>query len=183
MTLSDGVSFATTEQVVAQVEQGADSARQHFMDQLGVDIVKNIRTFARENNIQVTMELLPGEERNLPIEQMTERWRDAIGFIPDTKAYTFDYHLVDREPSIKLGLTADDPAVLMAATALVEDKLATYDGLFGINNSQRSARTEILVTARDSAENYKSVGISWHVRFGRAFLARKCSVYRAGVTK
>jgi multidrug efflux pump subunit AcrB len=113
-----------------------------------------VRTFARENNIQITLELIPGEERKLPIEEVTERWRSEIGFIPDTKAYTFDYHLVDREPSIKLGLTADDPAVLRAATEKVEAKLATYDGLYGINNSQRSARTEILVTAKDAAESY-----------------------------
>jgi len=53
-----------------------------------------------------------------------------------------------------LGLTADDPAVLRAATEKVEAKLATYDGLYGINNSQRSARTEILVTAKDAAESY-----------------------------
>jgi multidrug efflux pump subunit AcrB len=85
---------------------------------------------------------------------VSDRWREAIGFIPDIKTYTFDFHLIDREPPIKLGLTADDPEVLNAATAKVEQKLATYDGLFGINNSQRSARTEILVTAKPAAENY-----------------------------
>jgi multidrug efflux pump subunit AcrB len=154
VTLSDGVSFATTEQVVAQIERAADSVRTQYDEERGTDIVKNVRTFARENNIQITMELVHGEERNVPIEQITERWRGEIGFIPDTKAYNFDYHLINREPSIKLGLTADDPQVLMAATARVEAKLATYDGLFGINNSQRSARTEILVTARDNADNY-----------------------------
>ncbi|MCP4001242.1 MAG: efflux RND transporter permease subunit [Gammaproteobacteria bacterium] len=154
VTLSDGVSFSTTEQVVAQIEHAGEAIRAQFHEELDMDIVKNVRTYARENNIQITMELVHGENRNMPIEQITERWRSEIGFIPDTKAYTFDYHLIDREPPVKLGLTANDPAVLMAATARVEAKLATYDGLFGINNSQRSARTEILVTARDSAENY-----------------------------
>jgi multidrug efflux pump subunit AcrB len=154
VTLSDGVSFATTEQVVAQIERAAVVTRAKFREQLGKDIAKNVRTFARENNIQMTMELIPGEERSVPIESISELWRQEIGFIPDTKAYTFDYHLIEREPPVKLGLTADDPAVLMAATARVEEKLATYDGLFGINNSQRSARTEILVKARNSAENY-----------------------------
>lgn len=155
VTLSDGVSFNTTRQVVAQIETGAEAVRTALREELGNDVVKNIRTFARENNVQITMELLPTEERNMPIEKITERWRREIGFIPDTKAYTFDYHLIDREPPVKLGLTADDPEALMAATRLVEEKLATYDGLFGINNSQRSARTEILVTARDDAENYE----------------------------
>jgi multidrug efflux pump subunit AcrB len=154
VTLSDGVSFATTEQVVEQVERAAAAVRAQYQAERDDDVIKNVRTFARENNVQVTLELVPGEVRNLPIEEVTERWRDAIGFIPDTKAYTFDYHLVDREPSIKLGLTADDPAVLRAATEKVEAKLATYDGLYGINNSQRSARTEILVTAKDAAESY-----------------------------
>jgi multidrug efflux pump subunit AcrB len=154
VTLSDGVSFATSEQVVGQIERAATAVRLELAEQQGEDIVKNIRTFARENNIQVTLELIPGEERDLPIEEITDKWRRAIGFIPDTKAYTFDYHLIDKEPPIKLGLTADDPAVLAAATARVEQKLATYDGLYGINNSQRSARTEILVTAKDAAENY-----------------------------
>ncbi len=155
VTLSDGVSFASTQQVVNQIERGAESVRKHFIDERGDDVIKNVRTFARENNIQITMELVPSEERNLPIEQVSEKWREGIGFIPDTKSYTFNYHLIEREPPVKLGLTANDPAVLMAATAKVEDKLATYDGLFGINNSQRSARTEVLITARDSAENYQ----------------------------
>jgi len=155
VTLSDGVSFDTTKQVVTQIETGAEVVRAALREELGSDVIKNVRTFARENTIQVTLELIPGEERNMPIEKITERWRRAIGFIPDTKAYTFDYHLVDREPPVKLGLTADSPDVLMAATALVEDKLATYDGLFGINNSQRTARTEIVVTARSDADNYE----------------------------
>ena len=153
--LSDGVSFTTTEQVVAQVERAAEIVRAHYIEERGEDIVQNVRTFARENNILVTMELMPSEERDVPIELVSDRWREEIGFIADTKAYTFDFHLIDREPPVKLGLTADDPDVLNAATAKVEQKLATYDGLFGINNSQRSARTEILVTAKPAAENYE----------------------------
>jgi multidrug efflux pump subunit AcrB len=152
--LSDGVSFTTTEQVVAQVEAAAEVTRAHYVAERGEDIILNVRTFARENNILVTMELMPSEVRDVPIELVSDRWREEIGFIPDTKAFTFDFHLIDREPPVKLGLTADDPDVLNAATAKVEEKLATYDGLFGINNSQRSARTEILVTAKPAAENY-----------------------------
>lgn len=152
--LSDGVSFSTTEQVVAQVERAADVVRAHYIEDRGEDIILNVRTFARENNILVTMELMSAEVRDEPIEFVSDRWREEIGFIPDIKTYTFDFHLIDREPPIKLGLTADDPEVLNAATAKVEQKLATYDGLFGINNSQRSARTEILVTAKPAAENY-----------------------------
>ena len=152
--LSDGVSFATTRQVVDQIERAGDVVRSHYAAENGTDIVLNMRTFARENNIQVTMELAQAEERGVPIEAVSDRWRDEIGFIPDTKAYTFDFHLIEREPPIKLGLTAEDPAILNAATARVEAKLATYDGLFGINNSQRSARTEIVVTARPEAENF-----------------------------
>lgn len=154
VTLSDGVSFDTTKSIVAQIEGAAESVRTQYQEELGEDVVRNVRVFARENNIQVTMELMPGEERELPIEQVSDRWRETIGFIPDTKAYTFDFHLIDREPPVKLGLTADNAAVLAAATERVEQKLATYDGLFGINNSQRSARTEILVTAKDEADNY-----------------------------
>ena len=74
--------------------------------------------------------------------------------MPIRRPTRFDFHLVDREPPVKLGLTADDPDMLSAATLRVEQKLATYDGLFGINNSQRSARTEIVVTAKAAAENY-----------------------------
>jgi len=152
--LSDGVSFTTTRQVVDQLEQAAEKVRAHYLQEVGEDIVQNVRTFARENNIQVTLEMLPTEVHNLRIEDVSDRWREEIGFIADTKAYTFDFHLIDREPPVKLGLTADDPAILNAATKKVEEKLATYDGLFGINNSQRSARTEILVTAKPEAENF-----------------------------
>ena len=152
--LSDGVSFTTTRQVVAQLETAAETVREQYRQERGADIVQNVRTYARENNILVTMELMPSEVRDEPIEIVSERWREEIGFIADTKAYTFDFHLIDREPPIKLGLTANNIDMLNAATAKVEQKLATYDGLFGINNSQRSARTEILVTAKPAAENY-----------------------------
>jgi multidrug efflux pump subunit AcrB len=151
VVLSDGISFSTTRGVIAQVELAAADVRSRLSEQNdGVDIVKNIRSFARENNILVTMELLPG----LPIEDVTDMWRQRIGFIPDTNSYTFDYHLIDREPPIKLGLTANDADTLAQATQRVEDKLATYDGLFGINNSQRSARTERLVKAKPNIDNY-----------------------------
>jgi multidrug efflux pump subunit AcrB len=152
--LSDGVSFTTTRQVVDQIERAGEVVRETYRQQLGEDLVQNMRTFARENDIQVTMEILPGEQRDVPIEEVANRWREEIGFIADTKSYTFDFHLVDREPPIKLGLTADDAEILNAATAEVENKLSTYDGLYGINNSQRSARTEILVTAKPEAENF-----------------------------
>ena len=68
VTLSDGVSFNTTRQVVTQIETGAETVRAALHKELGNDVVKNIRTFARENNVQITMELLPGEDRNMPIE-------------------------------------------------------------------------------------------------------------------
>ncbi|MDG2154842.1 MAG: efflux RND transporter permease subunit [Gammaproteobacteria bacterium] len=155
VVLSDGISFSTTRGVVDQIEVAAAQVRSQLAaENNGVDIVKNIRSFARENNILVTMELLPGEDRGMPIEDVTDRWRQRIGFIPDTNSYAFDYHLIDREPPIKLGLTANDADTLSQATERVEDKLATYDGLFGINNSQRSARTEILVKAKSSIDNY-----------------------------
>ncbi len=152
--LSDGVSFTTTRQVVDKIERAAGAVREHYRTEVGKDIIQNVRTFARENNIQVTLELLPTEEHDLRIEDVSDRWRNEIGFIADTKSFTFDFHLIEREPAIKLGLTADDTALLNAATKKVEGKLATYDGLFGINNSQRSARTEILVTAKPEAENF-----------------------------
>jgi len=155
VTLSDGISFAATEEVVERMELAAEKVRSEYRAELGRDIVKNIHTYARENNIMVTLEALPSEERDLPIENMMERWRTEIGFIPDTKAYTFDFHLINREPPIKFGLTADDTEMLAQATKDVEAKLATYDGVFGINNSQRSARTEIVVTAKDSAGNFQ----------------------------
>ena len=149
VTLSDGVSFTTTRQVVAQVNRAAETVRAHYRQERGKDIVQNVRTFARENNIRVTMELMPSEERDLPIDSVSDRWREEIGFVADTKTYTFDFHLVDREPPIKLGLTADDPDVLNAATAKVEQKLATYDGLFGINNSKQS-QVEAFMIAFDT---------------------------------
>ncbi len=156
VTLSDGISFATTEALVEHIEQAAEEIRGDLKEQAdGKDIIKNIRSFARENTILVTLELLPAKERGLPIEDVTELWRSEIGFIPDTNSYNFDYHLIDRESPIKLGLTANDTVMLAAATQRVEDKLATYDGLFGINNSQRSARTEILVKAKPAVDSYE----------------------------
>ena len=86
--LSDGVSFTTTRQVVSQIEQAAETVREHYRIERGVDIVQNVRTFARENDIQVMMELMPAEERDLRIELISDRWREEVGFIADTKTYT-----------------------------------------------------------------------------------------------
>lgn len=154
VTLSDGSSFSATESVVAQIESAADKVRRELAQQYGEDLVKNIRTYANEHLIRINMELIPAEQRPLPIETVTAMWRDEIGFIADAKTYAFDYHLVDKEPPVKLGLTADDIATVQQAAAMVEAELATYDGLYGINNSQRSASTEIHVKVRQEADNF-----------------------------
>ena len=154
VTLSDGVSFSNTLETINQIEEAAEEVREELKSQFGNDLIKNIHTFANENNIRITMELISIEERDIPIQKVTNLWREKIGFVPDTKSYTFDYHVTDKQPSIKLGITSNDTEALKQATVLIEDKLATYDGLFGINNSQRSARTEILVTANDNAPNF-----------------------------
>lgn len=154
VTLSDGASFENTKQVIKQIEDAANQLREELKAEYQVDLVKNLSTYAKENSIRITLELIPTEDRDIPIQSITERWRNIIGFIPDTKSYTFDYHIIDKEPAIKLGLTADSIDTLTQATNLVELELASYDGLYTINNSQRSARPEVRVNPKDTAENF-----------------------------
>ncbi|MBU0718518.1 MAG: efflux RND transporter permease subunit, partial [Planctomycetes bacterium] len=103
---------------------------------------------------EVTLELMPAEQRRVDMTKVIEHWRQSIGTIPD--ALTVDIvrqQLGPTEKPIEIRLLGDDLEELERAADDVAAKLAEYAGVSGIAKDLFPGKRELRVSLRPGSEN------------------------------
>lgn len=91
--------------------------------------------------------------RPLQVSDITNAWRARVGEMPGVKELTFeDGDHFGGGPPLSFRLSGDNYAALEEAAAELEDKLATYEGVFDIRNSSESGAQEIKLSIKPEAE-------------------------------
>ncbi len=161
VTLTDGIAFERAEQVMRQVEKAAiDLSEVTFETEesnLKVSPVKSIQTYVKGNQIQVIIDLLPKEERSVDIMEISQRWRQLIGDMPDSKLFDMRYQVRAQNKPLSFVLASNDRQTLEMATAEFSQALTKFSGVFDISDTLRSARQEIVLDLKTEAE---SMGVS-----------------------
>ncbi len=92
---------------------------------------------------EVSMQLTPGEQREISTLAITQRWRDAIGPVPDATELTFDTAGFSVGSEIDIQLEGDDLTELSAVALLFRERLAQYPGVLDITDSFRAGKQEL----------------------------------------
>jgi multidrug efflux pump subunit AcrB len=101
---------------------------------------------------EVTLELIPGEQRDVGTLEVAERWRELTGPIPDAVELTFSSSMFSAGNDIDVQLQGPEVEHLRDAANRIKAKLATYPGVGDISDSFRSGKREVKLTILPSAE-------------------------------
>jgi multidrug efflux pump subunit AcrB len=101
---------------------------------------------------EVTLELLPADERELRTSQIAQRWREKTGPIPDAVELLFASALFSVGEAINVQLQGNDVDALREAADRLEAKLETIPGVIDIADSFRAGKKEVKLTILPAAE-------------------------------
>lgn len=94
-----------------------------------------------------------GDDESLSAPNLANRWRELIGPIPGAKEMAFNANAAGAAGRpIDIQLTGREFEALQAASKEIQEKLATYQGLFDIKDNYSSGKREIQLNILPSAE-------------------------------
>ncbi len=174
ITMPQGTPVEVTSAAVGRLEQAAGKLREELLEETG-DVDQFKYTFSaigeqpfsrsQQQNAggfqdrvvsshlgELTIELLPAEERSVGSESIANRWRDLTGSIPDAIELGFTSSLFTPGDDVNVQLTGQNIAELRAAADALKGELGTYTGVFGISDSFIAGKQEIKLNIKPSAE-------------------------------
>jgi multidrug efflux pump subunit AcrB len=87
-------------------------------------------------------------ERSITITEMADRWRDKVGPVEGAKRLNFRASDFD-DADFSVELLLDDLDLLIQASQIVEDRLATQDGVLSVTNNLRAVRGRMNISLTD----------------------------------
>lgn len=155
--LPEGIAFSETEALIKTIEQSAltlktDSSLLQKNKQQ--PFINNLQTWASDNKIWSTLALVKAENRDIGVVEVSKRWRELIGDIPNMEDLSISYTINQIGKAIKLQVSMNDhqQEALPAAVQDVRKALAEYPGVYDIQDSFQASRTEIELDLKSHAE-------------------------------
>ena len=110
-------------------------------------------TSASGSNVgEVTIELIPSEERMFDSETLGRRWRELTGTIPEAIDATFSATIMSPGEDVNVQLMGGNVDQLRDAAFVVQDRLAGRAGVYEITDTFRDGKQEMRLGIRPSAE-------------------------------
>ncbi len=175
LTMPLGTPARVTQAAVAQLEAAAEALRDEFRAQgadgggpvthilaavgghpvsgvLGTPLDAGKTRVGGGHLGEVTMHLLPPEERELTTRELTQLFRERVGSVPEAVELQFVSALFTAGEAINIELRARNVDDLRAAAARARGKLAEYPGVLDISDSFRSGKMELKLNLLPAGE-------------------------------
>ena len=173
LTLPQGATAEATSQAVARIEAGGARLRREVLEETGRDVFRHsfasvgsqpmssrmqqgpmggIVSTGASNLGEVTIELVPAEERTITSEALGNRWRELTGPIPEAVDVSFNATIMNAGEDVNVQLVGPDVDVLRAAAGAVRLRLAEFAGVYEISDSFRDGKREMRLGIKPSAE-------------------------------
>ncbi|MFT6433704.1 MAG: multidrug efflux pump subunit AcrB [Candidatus Azotimanducaceae bacterium] len=101
---------------------------------------------------EVTLQLVPSENRTLKTRAVANRWREMTGAIPDAVELKFNTSLFSVGNAIDIQLAGDNVDDLRIVAEKIRLKLAQYPGVIDITDSFRAGKQEVKLDILPSGE-------------------------------
>ena len=166
LQMQTGTPEEATARHIARMTSIAEDLQQKYIDPTtGESVIRNILTSVgwragrkpRSGNPelgQISLELMPPEERTLPITttELVKEWRQAIGSVVGAKELNYRAEIGRGGDPINVQLMGQDFQVLSEVTAAIKAQLQRYDGVFDIQDTFEQGQPEITLAIRPEAE-------------------------------
>ena len=174
LTMPRGTPIELTERAVAQLESAAeelrsqiDSARpegepsviNHVLTGIGGQVARDMgprrpgTSFGGAYQAEVMLELIPAAERTVGSHELTRRWRELAGLIPDAVELKFEASEFHAGEAINVQLRGRDLDELRLAAAQLRTELAGFPGVMDIADSFRAGKQEVKLEILPTAKH------------------------------
>jgi len=161
--LPQGTPLARTESIVEQITQALQQTNQHFRPrQPGEqDLVQHLTVIFGENPdahesgphvARIVADLLSGEERDAPLEEFRQVWREKTGELADVIAITYTEPTIGPGGrSLDIRLIGNNLEHLQAAATETKSWLAGFAGVTDLNDDLRPGKREYQLHLKEGA--------------------------------
>lgn len=155
--LPDGTPFSRTEQVRDQLENGIELLKAEMVREWpeidgGLISQASVVAFDRDVNAWVGMVAPEDRPETVSTKDVSERFRDLVGPIPDAEEVNFDFTLNEEDSGVRFSLNHPDLDRLRLAAEDLKTQLASYSTTYDIGDNLSSAAEEVQVKLRPGAE-------------------------------
>ena len=160
--LAPGTPISYTELVAKQLIESWDKVEKKYKKNTGKDITVaqlsmtgvtlGWRAIKKSNLLEVRIELLPSEDRNIHYKTLLAEWKEFCGPVPGAVSTNFKgtQHGPGGEP-IEIRLLGNSQEELRKAAGKIVNKLNTIDGVFDAQTDYRSGNKEFELFIKPSA--------------------------------
>ena len=171
VTMPLGSPVALTADAVEELQVGAARLRRELTDETGQDYfvhmfgaVGDQPMASREGPIQssdntgashlgeVTIELIPSQDRQYTSEALGNRWRELTGPIPEAVEVSFNASAMSPGEDVDVMLMGNDIDELRSAAGAVKNELRNYSGVHGLTDSLLEGKEEMKLGIKPAAE-------------------------------
>ncbi len=94
---------------------------------------------------EVTVELQPGEQRNVSSSELSDRWREIVVEVPGATTLSFSSNLFSVGEDINVELSHHDFATLVEAADALKKVIAQYPGVGDVSDSFEPGKVELKI--------------------------------------
>ena len=171
VTMPLGSPVALTARSVEELQVGAERLRRELTEDTGQDYFVHVfgsvgdqPMASREGPIrttgntgashlgEVTIELIPSQERQYTSETLGNRWRELTGPIPEAVEISFNASAMSPGQDVDVMLMGTDIDELRSAADAVKNELRNYAGVHGLTDSFLEGKEEMKLGIRPAAE-------------------------------
>ena len=171
VTMPLGSPVALTADAVEELQVGAARLRRELTDETGKDYFVHMfgaigdqPMASREGPIQssdntgashlgeVTIELIPSQDRQYTSETLGNRWRELTGPIPEAVEVSFNASAMSPGEDVDVMLVGNDIDELRSAAEAVKNELRNYSGVHGLTDSFLEGKEEMKLGIKPAAE-------------------------------
>lgn len=156
LALPEGTSFEETQRVMRKIQSAALQLRDdvELQQKNNGEFVRGVQTWAYGVNIYMAVALQDAEDRIVGVDEVTDRWRELIGEVPEAKEFRLDFTLNSGGDDIRLNLSigSNDFAEQQTAAEAVRLALGSYANVYDVKTSLEASRPEIELRLKPNAE-------------------------------
>ncbi|HBP20465.1 MAG TPA: hypothetical protein DEA08_22070, partial [Planctomycetes bacterium] len=157
VTMPEGTSYETTAAVIDRIEAAAEQLNEGLpLAYDGKPIARRIKAKVGGGSVNtgnVELELVKSELRDITHLEVVKRWKKLVGPLPEVAKLSFDgtRHRPGGRP-IELRIMPRNPAHSEPIALALRDALASYPGVFNIDDNLQPGKRELRLALRPEAQ-------------------------------
>ncbi|MFT5321774.1 MAG: multidrug efflux pump subunit AcrB [Pseudohongiellaceae bacterium] len=106
------------------------------------------------NVATIVLELSAPETRSFAASDFEDRWREAVGLVPEARKLTYSSEQMSFGDPVRVELTAASDETLDAVVNEVEASLRQLNGVFDVKNDRDTGKREVTFSLKPEARTY-----------------------------